>query len=280
MRQQAAATGVAVEPLSERLGARIHGADLNALDEGDFAAIETAIWRYHVLSIPGQRLDAEAFLAFSRRFGALEPHPAREFHHPAIPEILILSNETDAAGKPLGLRDGGTYWHSDLAYMAVPAKATILYGITIPAEGGDTLFTDMVAAADDLPPDLRARAEGRRATHDYARRPNRRPTDAPLPEVVHPVLRTHPVTGQQAIYVTPAYTGRVLDLPEGESEALLRDLLAHALQPQYRIRYRWAPGDVVLWDNAAVMHHATTLELPAEQHRTIWRTTVTGTPTY
>src|SRR5690606_15725113 len=198
-----------------------------------------------------------------------------------------LSNRV-VDGKPLGLSDAGTYWHSDVSYKKRPARATLLYALEVPDEGGDTLFADLMAAWEALPDAMKRRIEGLRAIHNYAYRSNaladelhrrQRLTDEQLretPSVVHPAVRTHPVTGRKAIYINPGFTVGFEGMDEAESDALKQAIFDHCLQDRFRFRYKWQAGDVLIWDNAAVMHSATTCDLDPSIHRTIWRPIIDG----
>ncbi|MFQ5765843.1 MAG: TauD/TfdA dioxygenase family protein, partial [Rhodospirillales bacterium] len=212
----------------------------------------------------------------------LEPHLFEHFHHPETPLVMVLSNRTED-GKPKGMADAGTFWHSDVSYKPNPAKATVLYAVEVPEEGGDTLFCDLMAAYEALPAAMKARLDGLKAVHDYGHVPRDvfdRLDMTPPPDCVHPVVRTHPETGRKAIYVNPAYVVRIEGLPEDESEALKREIFDHCLQDRFRLRYAWRAGDVVAWDNAALMHSATTKDLDPTKHRTLWRTTISGGPAF
>ena len=275
-------------PLTTHLGARITGLDLGAGPNDEvFGEVYRAFLDWHVIAIPGQDLTPEGVVDLSRRFGPVEPHVKTQFHHPETPNLLVLSNRV-TNGEAIGSRNGGTFWHSDVAYRERPAKATLLYAIEVPSEGGDTLFTDMTRAYEELPSELRRRLTGMKALHDYSKADEvdaaqggkRVPlTDAEkmqVPPVTHPVVRTHPETGRKALFVSPGYTRRILGIPEAESEALLTELFDHCLRPQFRLTYTWERGDVVVWDNAAVMHSATSQHLPPNAHRTLWRTVISG----
>ena len=283
---------LAFTALAESFGAAVEGVDLS--EEIPPALAETLYRLFldrHVLAIRGQNFGTDRLLALSRLFGPnLERHVLSQFHHPEEPLILVLSNRV-VNGKPLGPRDGGSHWHSDNSYKPEPARATLLYAVEVPDEGGDTLFCNMTAAYEELPADLKARVEGRTATHDYgyrddlARREGRLALLTPAqraatPPVQHPVVRTHPETGRKALYVSPGVTRCIDGLEAAESEALKQALFAHCLQERYRLRYRWRAGDVVIWDNPAVMHSANTKDLPADKLRTMWRTIVSGGPTF
>jgi taurine dioxygenase len=273
------------------MGARISGVDLRRVDDAAWRVIHRTFLDAHLVAFPGQQLTPEELMDFSRRFGPLESHVLTEFHHIQHPQIMMLSNVVEN-GKAKGLADAGSYWHSDLSYKARPSRVTVLYGVEIPDEGGDTLFCNLEAAYADLPPEMKRRLEGLKAEHNYAYRSNklaaelgfRKPlTEQQLketPTVVHPVVRTNPDTGRKAIYINPGFTVRILGMPEAESAALMQQIFDHCLQPQYRYDYKWHVSDVALWDNAAVMHHATTRELPPSKRRTLWRTIVSGTEPY
>jgi taurine dioxygenase len=279
-------------PLHPSVGMRLEGFDVGrGLDAAAWSEIERAFLEHHVIALPAQNLTMEQFLDFSRRFGALESHVLREFLNPEHKEVLMLSNEVED-GKAVGLADAGTYWHSDLSYKAQPSRTTILYGITIPDEGGDTLFINMVRAYDDLSDDIKCRIAGLKAEHNYAYRSNKLARELgnrkeltpeqlrETPTVVHPVVRTHPSTGRKALYINPGFTVRLLGLPEDEARELMQELFDHCTQPKYILRYKWRKGDLVLWDNAATMHHATTRDLDPAKHRTLWRTIVSGDEPY
>src|SRR5215470_20296648 len=136
------------------------GIDLGRpLSEAAFRGIEEAFYAGQVLVLRGQKLAAREFLGFARRFGPPEPHVVDQFHHPEHADILILSNVV-RDGKPAGLADAGTYFHTDYSYLEMPARATLLYSIQVPRTGGDTLFANQYAAYDDLPGAMKKRLEG------------------------------------------------------------------------------------------------------------------------
>lgn len=281
-----------VKPLNGAFGAEITGIDLaGAQREAEFpAALEAALLEHHVVAVRNQELDVSDVVAVSRGFGPLEPHVLDRFHHPETPLVLVLSNRVDSNGQAAGLRDAGSFWHSDVSFKECPAKATLLYALEAPDEGGDTLFCDMMAAYDALPEKLKEELEGLTAVHDYANRDRvahrtgtRPRLDAEnlrrLPPVRHPVVRSHPASGRKALYVNPTYTVRIEGMNDVKSESLLKYLFDHCLEGRFQMRYRWRPKDVVVWDNAAVMHAATTQNLDPSKHRTLWRTIIVGGPT-
>ncbi|HEX6137003.1 MAG TPA: TauD/TfdA family dioxygenase [Casimicrobiaceae bacterium] len=274
----------ATRPLAPGFGLETRDLDLaQPLDDAAFAAVERAFFAGQVLAFRGQKLAPSQFVAFARRFGPPEPHVIDQFHHPADASILILSNRVDN-GRPLGLADAGTYFHTDYSYLAVPARATTLYSIEVPAVGGDTLFANQYAAYDDLEATTKRRLEPLLAIHHYGNRNDQNAASrtvasvlteaqkAQMPLVTHPIVRTHPVTGRKALYAVSGSSFGIVGMADDEACALLDGLAAHATQPKYRLRLRYGVGDVVIWDNASLLHSATLVD-PA-QPRTLWRITL------
>jgi taurine dioxygenase len=275
-----------INKLSPLFAAEVVGLDLETPpDEAIFGAVKTAFEENSVLVVRGlDRLSPAAQVAFSRRFGPLEIHVMRQFLLEGHPEILLVSNET-RDGKPIGLADAGRYWHSDLSYMAEPSLGSFLLSRVRPAQGGDTLFASMHAAYDRLPESLKKRIMGLRAEHSYAAQADKRAAAgerppltqeqrAAVPPVIHPVVRRHEATGRPALFVNEGFTTRILDIPEAESSEILEQLFAAARDPAIQYRHVWRDGDMVMWDNRAVIHLAT--GCPPEMARTLHRTTIRG----
>jgi taurine dioxygenase len=275
-----------VELFDAPLGAEILGLDLNRpLAQRDFQRIHKAHLDHHLLVFRDQRITPQQQVDFSRRFGPLQIHVLRNFQLPSNPEVLIISNIIED-GQPIGLGDAGHFWHSDLSYKETPSLGSLLHAQELPAEGGDTLFANMHLAYDTLPAALRNAVQGARAEHSYLaqyeelrRRSPFRPalTQAQIDEVkpvVHPVVRTHPETGRKALFVSEHFTTRIVGLPEDESRALLAELFAHSVRPEHVYRHRWAPHDLVFWDNRSLMHLAA--GTPAHLRRKLYRTTIEG----
>ncbi len=263
------------------------GVDLaQPLSDGAFGEIEKAFFAGQVLVFRGQKLSARQFLGFARRFGPPEPHVVDQFHHPEYPDILILSNVV-RDGKPAGLADAGTYFHTDYSYLEMPARATVLYSIQVPRAGGDTLFANQYAAYDDLPGTVKKRLEGLVGLHHYGNREDvdelSRTAASALTEeqkrklrwVRHPVARRHPVTGRTALYAVSGTSFGIEGMPEGEARALLDELKGRATLEKYRYRMTYGVGDVVIWDNASLLHSATLTD--PDDARTLWRITIKET---
>lgn len=280
-----------IKRLGAAAGAEVSGVDISKpLSNAEFDAIHQAFADHCVLVFPGQKLSPEQQLAFSRRFGPPIAHVLEGFRLPDYPEVFIVSNKKkkDANGeKPVGAIYAGQYWHTDLSYVAEPAMASMLHSLEMPSVGGDTMFANMYLAYDNLSAPMKAFLAPLEALHDYthayetvlSKLPGRPPMTeeqkALVPPVVHPVIRTHPVTKKKALYVNPGFTRRILGLTEDESSALLGFLHMHATRPEFIYRHDWTVGDVVLWDNRCLMHRAIS-DYDMNEPRHMHRTTIAG----
>ena len=272
------------QPLSPGFGLETSAADVSRpLSDEQFAELERAFFAGQVLVLRGQSLTPTQYVAFARRLGPPEPHVIDQFHHPADPNILILSNRKKN-GEPVGLADAGTYFHTDYSYLQVPARATMLYSIEVPKVGGNTLFANQYAAYDGLSDAMKRRIDALVGIHHYG---NRKVADemsrtaaspltdeqkAKMPLITHPIVRTHPVTGRKALYAVSGSSYGIVGMPEDEAVALLDELAAHATQSKYLLDYAYCPGDLVIWDNASLLHSATLTD--PDLPRTLWRITV------
>ncbi len=263
----ALSTSLEVIPSAAPLGAEVRGIDLSqALDAATIAAIQQAWERHLVLLFRQQHLNEALLLAFARRFGELDPpgpNPYGRTLLPAYPELNVISNLRDSAGEPLGnLGDGEAVWHADMTYIECPPQGAVLYGVEVPEAQGDTYFANMITAYATLPATLKQRIVGKRLIHDAAhnsagmlRKGYENRTDVTqTPGARHPLVRTDPVSGRQALFLGRRPHAYVVGLPVADSEALLDALWAHASQPQFTWRHRWQVGDVVMWQNLWVLH--------------------------
>jgi len=275
-----------IRPLHDALGAEVLGLDLSApLSDEDFGRIHQAHLDHHVLVFRDQRITPDQQVAFSRRFGVLQTHVLRDFALPGCPDVLVVSNIREN-GRPIGLGDAGVFWHSDLSYKEKPSLGSLLHAQVLPAEGGDTLFANQHTAHESLPKALKDLISPLFAEHTYvaryeelrARSPWRpKLTPQQLQEVkpvVHPVVRTHPETGRKALFVSEHFTTRIVGLPEDESRAVLDELFALSVRPEFVYRHRWQPRDMVFWDNRSVLHLAA--GTPGQHRRKLYRTTIEG----
>jgi taurine dioxygenase len=285
-----------IEPSGKALGARIEGIDLaDPVSDADFKHLLRALGEHGVLCFPAQRLTTEDFVRFGRMFGELEINVANQFHEPDFPEVMVLSNMA-VDSKPIGLGDAGQGWHTDMSYSNDIALANVLYAVKVPARDGrplgDTQFRNMHAAYDDLSAEIKARLEGRTATHDFAKfwdmmraRPGSR--RAPLtqeqrtrkPPVAQPIFRIHPITGRTVLYCNPGYATRIDGMPEADSAELLGFLFRHQEQAKYFYAHQWAEGDVLMWDNIGTVHNAVA-DYRADEPRYMRRLQVMATKDY
>lgn len=257
--------------LHPALGVAIEGVDLRGeLDAATLSQIQRTFYENGVVLFRGQSLTESDHVRFARRIGELEIHFLKQYLHPQHPELLILSNVIEN-GKPIGAMDAGQYWHTDLSYAAAPCFASILRSVKAPVENGvvlgDTLFASMFAAYDALPATMQKRLAGLKAAHRYGDRFKKTVANgavrAPLtkdqravPDAVHPVIRTHPVTGRKCIYVNEGFTDHIVGLPADESRSLLDELFEHATRPGFIYRHKWQQGDLLMWDNVSTQHNA------------------------
>jgi taurine dioxygenase len=272
-----------LKPLAPGFGIEASGVDLGALDDAQFRELERAFYDHQVLALRAQTLTPAQFVAFARRIGPPQPHVIDQFHHPDDANILILSN-VKVNGQPTGLQDAGSYFHTDYSYLQVPARATTLYSRVVPKVGGDTLFANQIAAYDDLSDAMKKRIEPLHAVHHYGNRhdvneksrtaasPLTTEQKAKMPLITHRVARPHPVTGRKALYSVSGSSFGIVGMPDDEARGLLDELAAHSTQPKYQLRFKYGVGDVVLWDNAALLHSATLID--PNDARTLWRITL------
>jgi len=249
----------------------------------DFRQVWDAFFASQVLVFRSQRFTPAGFLGFAKKFGRPEPHVIDQFHHPEHADILILSNRRKN-GEPIGLADAGTYFHTDYSYLEVPARATLLCSIEVPGKGGDTLFADQYAAYDGLSSSLKRQVEGLVALHHYGNRDDLDQTSRTVASVLtedqekkvtwvrHPVARRHPITGRTALYAVSGSSFGIEGMPQDEAIDLLDELKRHATQQKYQCRLKYGVGDVVVWDNASLLHSATLID--PDDPRTLWRITV------
>lgn len=255
-----AAARISVRPLAQLLAAEIAGIDLRQpLDESLLGEVRRAFADHLVLVFRGQDLTPGQQVAFTRYFGPVEPHPlgsrrTADGHS----EVLVFENKP---GTPGARND---FWHSDISFAEQPPASSLLHARRVTEGYGDTMFSNMYAAYEELSGGLKRILEGLRAVHTSAplvRRNNENRSDGhPIAEipapVEHPVIRTHPVTGRMALYVNPYFTSHFAGMTADESRPILEYLYAEATRHENLYRHQWRQGDVVMWDNRATMHYA------------------------
>ena len=269
---------ISTRPLSPALGAEIIGVDLHEeIDDTHFAQILDKWHESLVILLRDQHLTEEDQVRFAERFGPLATIHTKQFvrNHPAV---MLISNIREN-GKPIGaLPDGEMHFHSDQCHQERPARASMLYALEVPSVGGNTLFANAYTAYETLPETIKRRIESRQAlnAYDYDNASTLRGTrvSASVPSCVHPVVRTHPVTGRKALYVNRLMTVRIEGLPEAESDELLNLLFDHQEQPEFVYAHVWRPGDLLMWDNRCTLHART--DFSAAERRLMRRVTILG----
>jgi taurine dioxygenase len=250
---------VAVRRLAPSFVGEVSGVDLNRLDRGETEAVKDAWLEHKVLVFHDQTLDEDGLVGFAEKLGEVEVH-LRQTRTSGRREVLLVSNKKEN-GAPIGrLGNQELNWHMDQIFMARPTAGTLLYAVEVTPEGGDTWFCDLAAAYAELPAALKGRIEGRRGIHSAATADRRvgialtEEQRARAPEVAHPLVRTHPLAGEKALYFSMNHTARIDGMAEDDSLDLLAALRDHATQARFVYAHKWRVGDLVLWDNAATMH--------------------------
>lgn len=277
---------ITISPMTSGFVAEIGDVDLSqSLTPSEVDAIKQAFWDYAVLIFPEQDLSEQRHLAFAQHFGPLETNPLTfnkdaKFRLP--PELIDISNfnEKNEIWEERSRRRlfnlGNQFWHTDSSFKYLPARASLLYALTVAPIGGHTEFADLRAAYAALSEDMKRRLNGlvaehalaysraRAGFHDFTE--TERTNLPPVPQVV---VRTIPETGRKSLYIA-SHAGRILGMPEEQSRALLDDLSAHATQRQFVYTHRWRGHDLVMWDNRCTMHRGTgfdDLRWTREMHR-------------
>jgi taurine dioxygenase len=299
MPQTTATQALGVHRVAGCIGAEITGVDLRAeLDDATVSDIRQAVLAHRVVFFRGQHLDHAQHVAFGRRFGELTRRAGRK--HGVAPEGFpqILTVDPKADTERYGADFEEHYrakwvsplagWHSDLSQAVNPPALSILRAQTTPPYGGDTQWTNMVAAYQGLARPLRELVDTLQAEHALFTGVQLRYYDSRDRDIlklycddpeaaIHPVVRVHPETGEKALFVSPGSTTRIVGFSEVESRHLLDLLFQHMTSAQYTVRFRWEPGSIAFWDNRTTCHFAPT-DVAAGQDRVMHRVTILGEP--
>jgi taurine dioxygenase len=271
---------LAVEPLTPAIGAVLRGVNLaEPASDGLIDDIRQALLKHQVIFFEDQDLSPAQQAAFARRFGDLHVHPLYD-HTDGDPAIMIIDNHVDNP-------TDNNYWHTDVTFIDTPPMGSILHARQLPPTGGDTMWSSMTAAYRALSAPMQRFLEGLEAVHDFAYAFTRdglagsqaseeqyQKAVAANPPVIHPVVRTHPETGEPCLFVNSVFTRRIKGLRGEESKALMAFLNAHIQKPEFVVRWRWTPGAVAFWDNRNTQHRAVDDFLP--HRRVMHRATVLG----
>lgn len=263
---------IAFDKVTPAIGAEVSGVDLSrTLTNAEMQAIHDGLMEHLVLFFRDQALNHDTQKALGRHFGELHVHPAAP-SVPGHPEVMIIHADANSTFV------NGEAWHSDVSCEAAPPMGTILHMQQLPDVGGDTMFANMYRAFETLSPPMQRLLEGLTAVHDgenlYRGRYTSNDQARTYPRATHPVIRTHPVTGRQALFVNSFFTTRIVELSKPESDALLAFLFRHIETPELSCRFRWRTNSVAFWDNRSSQHHALWDYYPHTRHGT--RVTIKG----
>jgi taurine dioxygenase len=271
-----------IAPLTDHTGAEVRGVDLREpIDADTHAALNRAFVNHHVLVIRGQDYTPTQFKTAAQVFGVLQQHDKKEHHVPGHPDVYYVSNDEIVNGKRI---IPGETFHTDHSNHPRPPKATTLFAVQLPSQGGDTHYVNMHRAYEDLPQAMKGRISGLRAMHVYQSKYSPRSLgkidESSLREVpppgIHPLVQRHPENHRLALYLNPVRMEAIEGMADAEALALIRELMAHATQPIYEYRHQWRPGDMVIWDNRSVMHQANT-NYDMSERRYLYRLMLQGT---
>jgi taurine dioxygenase len=284
---------ISLNPLHPSIGVEIKGVDLaRELPPDAVAEIRRALDEHALILLRHQTLAPGQFAGFCRGLGELKTHDMGKFQVPGNPQLVILSNILDADGEQTGFVDVGHVWHSDASFSARPHMYSCLHALEIPQhEGkalGNTWFVSTAHAYDTLPVAMQKRVEGLKCIHRFGNRyekiretVGRDPSAktfasrAPLPDAIHPVVRTHPRTGRKSIYVNELFSVAIQDMPDEEAKPLLAELCRHCTRDGEIYKHQWQVGDVLVWDNCASQHIAIG-DYALPQRRLLWKATIHG----
>ncbi|MDU6433557.1 MAG: taurine dioxygenase [Pantoea sp.] len=269
-----------ITALGPYIGAQVSNLDLTRpLSDTQFEQLYHALLRHQVLFLRDQLITPHQQRALAARFGDLHIHPVYP-HAEGVEEIIVLDTHQDNP-------PDNDNWHTDVTFINTPPAVAILASKLLPESGGDTLWASGIAAFETLSAPIKTLLEGLHAEHDFKKSfqeyKYRRTAEehqrwqeavAKHPPVQHPVIRTHPVSGRKALFVNEGFTTRIVELSEKESDAVLALLYAHAIKPEFQVRWRWQPNDVAIWDNRVTQHYANADYYPAR--RVMHRATVLG----
>ena len=247
-----------VKGLAGSLGAEVLGVNLSAPSEADIAEIKSTLLKHKVLFFPGQSVSVDEHVTFGKQFGRIESHPNLKNPFTDHPDIFEL------AATQGGVADE---WHTDITFEDQPSILSILHMVKCPPIGGDTMWTSLEQAYDELSEPMQSLCEGITALHDAL------PHNRPDKMAIHPVVRLHPDTGKKSLYVNEHFTRRIVELNWSESKALLEYLTEWVKNPRFTVRYRWSEGTIAMWDNRCTQHFVLN---DFEGERIIQRVTVMG----
>ena len=261
-------------PLKPTIGMEVRGIDISRpVSDDAIREINDALCNNGILLFRDQDITPEQHIAFSGRFGRLEPHIANQFNLPGHPDIFIVSNIVED-GRNIGASGGARHWHFDYSYREFPSLGSLFYCLECPPEGGETQFAGMYTAHDALSEEKRQWLADKRAVHDYVYywenyTPHRGPLTAEqkrqLPPFAQPLVHTHPESGRRALYLAHNVISHIEGMDPEEGLEIIEELVAFATQPEFVYTHQWRDRDLIFWDNRATMHRV--LPFDEDQYR-------------
>ncbi|MHB8284661.1 MAG: TauD/TfdA dioxygenase family protein [Caulobacteraceae bacterium] len=254
-----------IREMKPGFGAIVEGIDFPTATDAQKEMIVDAFQHHGAICLRDQNMSPEDLLDFVRLFGEPEGHTLKQFTLPGYPNIYILSNKV-VDGRAIGAHNDGVGWHTDYSYKAEPVMSTMLYAVEVPPEGADTLLADCVAAYEALPEEKKAQLDGLKLHHSYQHFMENREygamklseeIKAETPDVIHPLIRTHPADGRKALWVSTGTVKEVVGMPVEEGLALVDELVEWATQDCFVYTHKWRVGDVLMWDNRCTLHTGT-----------------------
>jgi taurine dioxygenase len=281
MDRQVAAQDFVINRLSPIAGAEVIGLDLRRpFDAATRQAVYDAFVTHHVLAFRNQDLSKDEQVAFTEQFGTLERHVARNRgpgDHPLVHIVHNLGPDGEPSGKVASQK-----WHTDKSFRELPSLATILHARTMPPNGGDTCFANMILAYEALSESEKAELSGVGVIHSWelsCQKAGRQASPeevADAPPMTHPLVRTQPESGKKSLFMGE-HASHLDDRSFDAGRARLANLEAHATQERFLYRHRWLPGDVLMWDNRCLLHRADANFEAARYNRVLHRTCLRGT---
>lgn len=264
-----------------KIGAEIIGLDVNSLSENapELALIRQLIYKNKLVVLRGQELNAERYVAFTRKLGRPQVYFQPQYHHPDHSEVFVSSNVIEADGKKLGVSGTGRYWHTDCAFEKHPLSFTSIYPLVFPKSARETSYIDMAAVYSKLPDELKSYVETATAVHEGKMRYKVQASDIDkslaelldrihneVPPVNHPAVIQHPVTGEKILYISSGFTTKLAGLSYEENERVMQALFDFAEKPEHIHTHYWEEGDLIIWDNRPLVHKASSIQ-PGEKSK-------------
>jgi taurine dioxygenase len=277
---------LAVKPLGAQLGAEVSGFDTRRASGADIEELKGLLATYGVLALPNQELDPSEYKEFGSKFGKVEYAVRDSYRLPEQPEVYVISNVVEN-GKPLGNPNDGFFWHTDASYMAHPTAYTFLYCLETPPAGAETQFATAFQTYDELSEDERSELQSMTAVHSHDRIHAARAWAIPLsdeeraraPDVTHPLIRTHPISGRKAVYLGTKRGFYPNGLNEDDRIAFIEKWVGRVTRPENVYSHKWRVKDLVIWDNRGLLHRATDYD-KQNYRRVMYRVSVSGERPY